>query len=99
VGIRILLIRVIPKIKYKPVGKKRLLVGSENSLCQKQHSRILALLVEVCALVGRKLKLVFIDDDGKLCQLDEVNSSELAQGLERISKETAKRLLLQKEER
>jgi hypothetical protein len=57
------------------------------------------LLVEVCALVGRKLKLVFVDDDGRLCQLDEVNSLELAEGLEMISKETAKRLLLQKEER
>jgi hypothetical protein len=55
--------------------------------------------VEVCALVRRKLKLVFIDDDGRLCQLDEVNSLELTEGLEMISKETAKRLLLQKEER
>jgi hypothetical protein len=50
-------------------------------------------------LVERKLKLVFIDNDGKLYSLDEVNSSELAKGVEKISKETAKRLLLQKEQR
>jgi hypothetical protein len=50
-------------------------------------------------LVERKLKLVFIDKDGKLYSLDEVNSSELAKGFEKISKETAKRLLLQKEQR
>jgi hypothetical protein len=31
--------------------------------------------------------------------LDEVSSAELAEGLEKISKETAKRLLLQKEQR
>ena len=51
------------------------------------------------ALVERKLKLVFVDNDGKTYELDEVNSPELARGFEKISKETAKRLLLQKEER
>jgi hypothetical protein len=47
----------------------------------------------------RKLELVFIDKDGKWYPLDEVNRAELAEGLEKISKETAKRLLLQKEQR
>jgi hypothetical protein len=47
----------------------------------------------------RKLELVFIDKNGKWYPLDEVNSEELAEGLEKISKETAKRLLLQKEQR
>jgi hypothetical protein len=50
-------------------------------------------------LTERKLKLVFIDDEGNLYELNEVNSSELAKGVEKISKETAKRLLLQKEQR
>jgi hypothetical protein len=48
---------------------------------------------------ARKLQLVFIDKNGKWYPLDEVNSAELAEGLEKISKETAKRLLLQKEQR
>jgi hypothetical protein len=47
----------------------------------------------------RKLELVFIDKDGKWYPLDEVNRAELAEGLEKISKETAKRLFLQKEQR
>jgi hypothetical protein len=47
----------------------------------------------------RKLQLVFIDKDGKWYPLDEVSSEELAEGLQILSKETAKRLLLQKEQR
>jgi hypothetical protein len=47
----------------------------------------------------RKLELVFVDKDGKWYPLDEVSREELAEGLEKISKETAKRLLLQKEQR
>lgn len=47
----------------------------------------------------RKLELVFVDKNGKWYPLDEVNSAELAEGLEKISKETAQRLLLQKEQR
>ena len=47
----------------------------------------------------RNLELVFIDKDGKWYPLDEVNSEELAEGLQKLSKETAKRLLLQKEQR
>jgi len=48
---------------------------------------------------NRDLELVFIDKDGKFYPLDEVDSVELAKGLERISKETAVRLQLQKEQR
>lgn len=40
-----------------------------------------------------------MDKDGKWYPLDEVSRKELAEGLEKISKETAKRLLLQKEQR
>jgi hypothetical protein len=48
---------------------------------------------------ARKLELVFVDKSGKWYPLDEVNSVELAEGLEKITKETAKRLLLQKQQR
>jgi hypothetical protein len=47
----------------------------------------------------RKLELVFVGKDGKWYPLDEVSRVELAEGLEKISKEIAKRLLLQKEQR
>jgi len=50
-------------------------------------------------LVYRKLELVFADKAGKFYPLDEVSSAELAEGLEKISKETSKRLFLQKEQR
>ena len=50
-------------------------------------------------MVDRKLELVFIDKDGKVYPLDEVTRDELAKGLEEISKETAKRLVLLKEQR
>ena len=50
-------------------------------------------------MANRKLDLVFIDKNGKFYPLDEVNRSELAEGLEKISREIAKRLLLQKEQR
>jgi Cu/Ag efflux pump CusA len=50
-------------------------------------------------VTDRKLELVFIDKDGKFYPLDEVTSVELAYGLEKISKETAKRLSLQKQQR
>jgi hypothetical protein len=45
------------------------------------------------------LELAFVDKDGKLYPLDEVTREELVNGLEKISKEIAKRLLLQKEQR
>jgi len=48
---------------------------------------------------SRKLELVFIDKGGKVYPLDEATRKELASGLEKISKETAKRLLLLKEQR
>ncbi len=50
-------------------------------------------------MVDRKLELVFTDKNGKCYPLEEVSRAELAEGLEKISKETAKRLLLQKEQR
>lgn len=50
-------------------------------------------------MVNRKLELVFIDKDGKWYPIDEVNSDELAEGFEKISKEIAKRLQLMKEQR
>ncbi len=50
-------------------------------------------------MVTKKLELVFIDKEGKCYPLDEVDRDELAQGLEKISKEVAKRLQLLKEQR
>ena len=50
-------------------------------------------------MTDRKLELVFIDKEGKFYPLDEVNSQELAYGLDKITKEAAKRLSLQKEQR
>jgi len=50
-------------------------------------------------MVNRKLELVFIAKEGKWYPLDEVSRDELAEGLERISKEIAKRLQLKKEQR
>ena len=50
-------------------------------------------------MVNKKLELVFIDKNGKWYPLDEVTREELAEALERISKEAAKRLQLLKEQR
>lgn len=47
----------------------------------------------------RKLELAYIDKNGKVYPIDEANRAELAEGLEKISKEIAKRLLLLKEQR
>jgi len=47
----------------------------------------------------RKLELAFIDKNGKIYPIDEVSRAELAEGLEKISEEIAKRLLLVKEQR
>jgi hypothetical protein len=47
----------------------------------------------------RKLELVFVDKNGKVYSIDDVTRAELAEGLEKISKEIAKRLLLVKEQR
>jgi hypothetical protein len=48
---------------------------------------------------NRNLELAFIDKEGKFYSLAEVDSAELAKGLEKISKEIARRLQLQKEQR
>ena len=69
----------------------------ENSLC-KEQSLDNRYFVEVKHL-AEKLELVFMDKNGKFCPLDEVSSEELARGLEKISKEIAARLKLQKEQR
>jgi hypothetical protein len=50
-------------------------------------------------MIANKLSLVFIDKNGKLYPIDDVDSVELAKGLEIISKEIATRLRLQKEQR
>jgi hypothetical protein len=50
-------------------------------------------------MVNRKLDLVLMNKDGKWFPLDEVSREELAEALEKISKEIAKRLSLQKEQR
>jgi hypothetical protein len=50
-------------------------------------------------LANKKLELVFVDKEGKWYPLDEVDRDELAQGLEKISKEVAKRLQLLKDQR
>ncbi len=49
--------------------------------------------------MAEKLELVFMDKNGKFYPLSEVSSAELARGLEKISKEIAARLQLQKEQR
>lgn len=46
-----------------------------------------------------KLELVFLDKEGNHYPIDDVDSAELAKGLEIISKEIATRLRLQKEQR
>jgi hypothetical protein len=50
-------------------------------------------------LEKRKLELVFIDGKGNVYPIDDVTRAELAEGLEKIAKEIAKRLLLVKEQR
>jgi hypothetical protein len=46
-----------------------------------------------------KLEIVFMDKEGKFYPLDEVEREELAAGLEKVTKEVAKRLQLLKEQR
>ena len=45
------------------------------------------------------MELGFLDKEGKFYSLSAVDSAELAKGLEKISKEIATRLALQKEQR
>jgi hypothetical protein len=47
----------------------------------------------------RALELAFVDKNGKAYPLEQATQEELAEGLARISKEVAKRLSLQKEQR
>jgi hypothetical protein len=54
---------------------------------------------EILVDKNRNLELAFIDKEGKFYPLNEVTSAELAKGLEKISKEIAARLALQKEQR
>jgi hypothetical protein len=46
-----------------------------------------------------RLEIVFIDKEGKWYPIDEVDQKDLADGLEKVSKEVAKRLQLLKEQR
>jgi hypothetical protein len=48
---------------------------------------------------NKNYEIVFLDENGKFYTLTEVDSVELAIGLEKISKEIATRLRLQKEQR
>jgi hypothetical protein len=48
---------------------------------------------------NKNLELVFVDEKNKFYPLAEVDSAELAKGFEKISREIAKRLQLQKEQR
>ncbi len=50
-------------------------------------------------MVNRKLEIAFVDKDGKVFPIDDSTGEDLARGLEQISKEIAKRLLLSKEQR
>ncbi len=47
----------------------------------------------------KKLELIFVDKEGKFYPIDEVDSVELAEGLKKITEETATRLRLRKEQR
>jgi len=50
-------------------------------------------------LTNKNLEIVFINKEGKFYPIDEVDSADLAAGLQSISKEVAARLRLQKEQR
>ena len=75
----------------------RLMAMGKKSLSDSRTNKHLINKVEI--MVNRKLELVFIDKEGKWYPLDEVDREELALGLEKISKEVAKRLQLLKEQR
>jgi hypothetical protein len=48
---------------------------------------------------NNNLEVTFVDKEGKRYSIVDVNSAELAKGLEKLSKEIATRLRLQKEQR
>ena len=56
-------------------------------------------LIWLIKVAKKNLDLVFIDKEGRWYPLDEVDHEDLAAGLEKISKEVAKRLQLVKEQR
>ena len=66
------------------------------------REQIILLLDKVEIMVNKKagkLEIVFIDKEGKWYPIDEVDREDLAGGLEKVSKEVAKRLQLLKEQR
>jgi hypothetical protein len=75
----------------------RLKATGKKSLSNSRTNKNIINKVEI--MVNKKLELVFIDKEGKWYPLDEVDREELAEGLEKISKEVAKRLQLLKEQR
>jgi hypothetical protein len=50
-------------------------------------------------MIKEKLEIAFVDKEGKVYPITDVESIDLANGLERISEEIATRLRLQKEQR
>jgi hypothetical protein len=54
---------------------------------------------KVKLMVNMKLEIVFVDKEGKYYPIDEVEREDLAIGLEKLSKEVAKRLQLIKDQR
>ena len=67
---------------------------------QESHSTVLINTVKI--MINKKVKkleIVFIDKEGKWYPIDEVDEKDLAEGLDKVSKEVAKRLQLLKEER
>ncbi len=76
------------------MGKKSL---SQNP-CETKKFMINKVEIMVNKKAG-KLEIVFIDNGGKWYPLDEVDREDLAEGLEKLSKEVANRLQLLKEQR
>lgn len=50
-------------------------------------------------MADKKLELAFVGKDGKVYSIEDGTREDLVKGLEKISKEIAKRLLLLKEQR
>ncbi len=76
------------------------MVMGKKSLSDSRTNKHLINKVEI--MVNKKtgkLEIVFIDKEGKWYPLDEVDREDLAVGLEKVSKEVAKRLQLLKEQR
>ena len=54
---------------------------------------------EKLTIKNAELEIAFVDKEGRIYKLTDVNSAELSKGFEKISKEIATRLRLQKEQR